>query len=34
MKLLLDQDFYEITARFLIGLGYDVVRVTWNGASV
>lgn len=27
MKLLLDQDVYEITARFLIGLGHDVLRV-------
>ena len=27
MKLLLDQDVYEVTASFLIGLGFDVVRV-------
>lgn len=33
MKLLLDQDVYEITARFLIGLEYDVVRVAELGMA-
>ena len=33
MKLLLDQDVYEITARFLIGLGHDVVRVSEMGMA-
>lgn len=33
MKLLLDQDVYEATARFLIGLGHDVVRVAGLGMS-
>lgn len=31
MKLLLDQDVYELTARFLIGLNHDVVRVAEIG---
>ena len=33
MKLLLDQDIYEVTARFLIGLEYDVVRVRELGMA-
>lgn len=33
MKLLLDQDVYEITARFLIELGFDVVRVAELGMA-
>ncbi len=33
MKLLLDQDVYEITARFLISLGIDVVRVSELGMA-
>ena len=33
MKLLLDQDVYELTARFLIGLNYDVVRVAELGMA-
>ena len=33
MKLLLDQDVYETTARFLIGLGHDVVRVAELGMA-
>ncbi len=33
MKLLLDQDVYEITARFLIDLEHDVVRVAEIGMS-
>ena len=33
MKLLLDQDVYEVTARFLISLGLDVVRVSELGMS-
>ncbi len=33
MKLLLDQDVYETTARFLIGLGHDVVRVADLGMA-
>lgn len=33
MKLLLDQDVYEITARFLIGLEHDVVRVAELGMA-
>ncbi len=33
MKLLLDQDVYEVTARFLIGLGYDLVRVAELGMA-
>ncbi|NOT48572.1 MAG: DUF5615 family PIN-like protein [Acidobacteria bacterium] len=28
MKLLLDQDVYEVTARFLLDLGHDVVKVS------
>ena len=31
MKLLLDQDVYEITARFLIGLGLNVKRISELG---
>ena len=31
MRLLLDQDVYETTARFLVGLGHDVVRVAELG---
>lgn len=27
MKLLLDQDVYETTARFLISIGHDVLRI-------
>ena len=33
MKLLLDQDVYEITARFLIDSGHDVVRVAELGMA-
>ena len=33
MKLLLDQDVYEVTARFLIDSGYDVVRVAELGMA-
>lgn len=33
MKLLLDQDVYEITARFLITLEHDVVRVRELGMA-
>ncbi len=33
MKLLLDQDVYEVTARFLIGLEHDVVRVAELGMA-
>lgn len=33
MKLLIDQDVYEITARFLVNLGFDVVRVAELGMS-
>lgn len=33
MKLLLDQDVYELTARFLIGLNHDVVRVAELGMA-
>jgi len=33
VKLLLDQDVYETTARFLIALGHDVVRVAELGMA-
>ena len=33
MKLLLDQDVYEATARFLFGLQHDVVRVRELGMA-
>lgn len=33
MKLLLDQDIYEITVRFLTSLGNDVMRVSDLGMS-
>ena len=33
MRLLLDQDVYETTARFIVGLGHDVVRVTELGMA-
>lgn len=33
MKFLLDQDVYAITARFLSGLGYDVVLAAQLGLS-
>ena len=33
MRLLLDQDVYGITARFLIDLGHDVVRVAELGMA-
>lgn len=33
MKLLLDQDVYEVTAHFLIDSGHDVVRVAGLGMS-
>ena len=33
MKLLLDQDVYETTARFLIGLGHDIGRVAELGMA-
>ncbi|MBP6004628.1 MAG: DUF5615 family PIN-like protein [Pyrinomonadaceae bacterium] len=34
MKLLLDQDVYEITARFLISIGMDVVKVSELGMAL
>ncbi len=30
---MLDQDVYEVTARFLIGLGHDVIRVAELGMA-
>lgn len=33
MKLLLDQDIYEVTARFLNELGHDVVKVSELGMA-
>jgi predicted nuclease of predicted toxin-antitoxin system len=33
VRLLLDQDVYEVTARFLIGLEHDVVRVRELGMA-
>lgn len=33
MRLLLDQDIYDATARFLIGLGTDVLRVSEIGMA-
>ncbi len=33
MKLLTDQDVYEVTAKHLIGLNYDVVRISDLGMS-
>ena len=33
MKLLLDQDVYGVTARFLIDLGHDVLRVSEIGMA-
>lgn len=33
MRLLLDQDVYETTARFLIGLGHNIVRVAELGMA-
>ncbi len=33
MNLLLDQDVYEVTARFLGGLGHDVLRVAEIGMA-
>jgi predicted nuclease of predicted toxin-antitoxin system len=33
MRLLLDQDVYAITARFLVDAGHDVVRVAQLGLS-
>ena len=33
MKLLLDQDVYAATARFLLGLGHDVVPVARIGLA-
>ncbi len=33
MKLLTDQDVYEITVKFLIGLKHDVVRVSELGMA-
>jgi predicted nuclease of predicted toxin-antitoxin system len=33
MKFLIDQDVYAVTARFLIGLGHDVVSVGQIGLS-
>jgi predicted nuclease of predicted toxin-antitoxin system len=33
MRLLLDQDVYATTARFLTGLGHDVVRVGQMGLA-
>jgi hypothetical protein len=33
VKLLLDQDVYEITARFLISIGHDVLCVAEIGMA-
>lgn len=33
MKLLLDQDVYEVTARFLKDIGHDVVKVSEIGMA-
>lgn len=33
MKFLLDQDVYEVTARFLIGLGHEILRVAEIGMA-
>jgi predicted nuclease of predicted toxin-antitoxin system len=33
MQLLLDQDVYEVTARFLHNLGHDVVKVSELGMA-
>lgn len=33
MRLLLDQDVYEITARFLVSLGMDVLKVSELGMA-
>jgi len=33
MKFLLDQDVYAVTARFLVGLGHDVVLASEIGMS-
>lgn len=33
MRLLLDQDVYAVTARFLVDAGYDVVLVAQIGLS-
>ena len=33
MKLLLDQDVYEVTARFLSGLQHDILRVRELGMA-
>lgn len=33
MRLLLDQDVYEVTARFLVSLGLDVVKVSELGMA-
>ncbi len=33
MRLLLDQDVYEATTRFLIGSGHDVVRLAQLGMA-
>lgn len=33
MRLLLDQDVYEITYRFLVGLGHDVAKVSELGMA-
>jgi predicted nuclease of predicted toxin-antitoxin system len=33
MRLLLDQDVYAVTARFLVDTGYDVVLVAQIGLS-
>jgi predicted nuclease of predicted toxin-antitoxin system len=33
MKLLLDQDVYELTARFLTNIGHDVVKVSELGMA-
>src|ERR1700733_6770418 len=34
MKLLLDQDVYKLTAKFLISIGHDVLRVSEIGLSL
>ena len=33
MRFLLDQDVYAMTARFLAGLGHDVIQVAQLGLS-
>jgi len=33
MRLLLDQDVYDLTARFLLDLGHDVLKVSELGMA-